>query len=59
VAFDVFKGNMTRANEWSREDDRRVLAKDRPDSVLAQEIGRTPKAVRVRRNRLRSLNAAS
>ena len=38
---------------WSREEDRRIRAKRRPDdSELSRELGRSRNAIRIRRSRL-------
>lgn len=54
MAWEVFRGQQTRAHEWTQEEDQLVLAKDMPDTELAKQLDRrTVKAIRIRRSRLR------
>lgn len=54
MAWEVFKGQGTRAHGWTPEEDQRVLAQDVPDAELTKQLDRrTVKAIRIRRSRLR------
>ena len=53
MPWEVFKGNQTRAHQWTPEEDRQVLARLVPDAALARQLDRrTPRGIRCRRARL-------
>ena len=48
------RGLPSTRRDWTREEDRAILAEDRPaDAVLAERLGRTENAIRWRRNLVR------
>jgi hypothetical protein len=53
MAFEVFKGQKTHADRWTRAGDLAILTKLHPDAELAEMLGRSVKAIRVRRYQLK------
>lgn len=52
MAWEVFTGQQTHADRWTPAGDAVILAKPQPDADLAKMLGRSVKAIRVRRHQL-------